>query len=80
MEAEGEGVPERNQIPPFLNALDIAPGAAETSEAGEDWLEEDAACGREFPQADKERRIKTQEAAAQIALAVNFCFVSISPN
>ena len=80
MEAEGEGVPERNQIPPFLNALDIAPGAAETSEAGKDWLEEDAACGREFPQADRERRIKTQEAAAQIVLAVAFFFVSISPN
>ena len=80
MEAEGEGAAERNQIPPFLNALDIAPGAAETSEAGEDWLEEDAACGRELPQADRERRIKTHEAAVSRALAADFFFVSIFPN
>ena len=44
MEVEGEGAAERNQIPPFLKALDIAPGAAETSEAGEACFEEEAAC------------------------------------
>ena len=80
MGVEGEGAAERNQIPPFLKAFDIAPGAAEMSEAGEACFEEEAACEREFPQAARENRISAQEAAASKVLAADFFFVSIFPN
>lgn len=80
MEVVGEGAAERNQIPPFLKALDIAPGATETSEAGEACFEEEAACELEFPQAARKNRISAQEAAASRALTTDFFFVSIFPN